>query len=180
MAAPELAIVGRIRKPHGLRGELLIDLATDDPEHVFVRGRRLLADPPADAASAPGARAALTVRSARAFKEGLLVHFEEIADRTEAERWREHELLAPLGDLRPLAEAEVYYHELEGMTVETSDGSAVGVVSTFYELPQGLMLEVDRGDGREALVPFRGEIVRTVDRGARRIVIEPPEGLLEG
>ena len=177
VSAPDLAIVGRIRKPHGIRGELLVDLATDDPDEVFVPGRRLIVGAPDDT-GAPLDRT-LTVRAAREFKGSMLVHFTGIDDRNEAENWRDYHLLAPLDELAPLTGNEVYYHELEGMTVHLADGVPLGTVSAFYELPQGITLDVQRADGTSVLIPYREGIVTSVDRGARTITVDPPEGLLE-
>ena len=177
MSLPELAIVGRIRKPHGLRGELLVDLATDDPDEVFVPGRRLLVGA-ADETAEPLGRE-LVVKTVREFKDSRLVHFAEIEDRNEAEQWRDYHLLVPVGELAPLEEGQVYYHELEGMRVELADGSPLGTVSAFYELPQGITLDVDRGEGRSVLVSYREGVVRSVDRDARRIVVELPAGMLD-
>lgn len=177
MTPPELAVVGRIRKPHGIQGEVMVDLATDDPDTVFVRGRRLQVGAPDDDAT-PLDRT-LTVRSARAFKDGLLVHFAEIVDRSDADAWRAHHLLAPLAELAPPEPGALYYHEFEGMAVIDAAGTPVGTVVAFYELPQGIMLEVARAAGEAVLIPYRHGIVTAVDRDGRRIVVDPPAGLLE-
>ena len=102
MAAPALTIVGRVRKAHGIRGELVIEPLTDAPDAVFAAGRRVFAGTVAGDL-APGAPT-LTVRRARPFKGGWIVHFDEIADRTAAELWRERYILAPLAELPPPAE----------------------------------------------------------------------------
>ena len=105
--------------------------------------------------------------------------FESIVDRNEAELWRQRYLLAPADELEPIREDEVYVHDLLGMTVVV-DGSLarVGDVTDVYELPQGLMLDVKRDHG-SVLIPFRPEVVTRVDRTERRLVIDPPEGLLD-
>ena len=105
---------------------------------------------------------------------------EELTDRTAAEAWRERTLLAPLAELPPPGEDEVYLHDLVGLAVRRVDGSAVGAVVDFYELPHALMLEVRLADStRTVLVPYRPEVAVEVDLGARTLTIDPPEGLLE-
>lgn len=177
MGTPELIIVGRLRKAHGIRGDLLVEPITDAPAEVFAAGRRLFVGT-VDGDPAPDART-LTVTDARVQPDGLLVvRFEEIADRTGAERWRNRYVLLPAAELAPPAEGEVYLHELAGMRVERPDGEALGEVREVWELPQGIALEVARPGG-SVLLPFREEFVQRVDRAARRVVATPPEGLFE-
>jgi 16S rRNA processing protein RimM len=172
----DLVIVGRVRRPHGVRGELLIELLTDAPDAVYASGRRVFGgsvhgDADDDAPT-------LTVAETRPFKDGLLVQFREIADRTEAQMWNGRHLLVPEDELAPPADGEVYVHELKGMTVELSSGEVVGTVTDVFEVPQGLLLDVARERGT-VLVPFSGDIVLEVDRERRVVRIDPPLGLLE-
>jgi 16S rRNA processing protein RimM len=170
-------IVGRVRNAHGLRGELVIEVITDAPDAVFAPGRRVFAGTVAGD-PAPDART-LEVVQASPFKGGLRVRFAEIADRTEAENWRERYLLIPSAEGEPLGEGEVYLHDLPGMTVELESGQPVGVVREVYELPQGIMLEVDRGSAASSVMIQYDPVVSSVDREARRIQIAPPDGLLD-
>ncbi len=177
MGTPEFAIVGRIRKAHGIRGEVVVEPITDAPDAVFAAGRRVLAgtadgDPARDGAE-------LSVASARPFKGGLIVRFEQIADRNVAELWRDRYLLLPLAELEPPAEGEVYIHELVGMRVQLASGDTLGVVSEVYELPQGLALDVARSGGGSVVLPFRPEVVTRVRGGDRVIEVDPPEGMLD-
>lgn len=175
--APELLIVGRLRKAHGIRGALVVQPMTDAPAAVFAAGRRLLVGTP-NGDPAPGGPA-LVVESARTQPDGsLLVQFAGIADRTGAERWRDRYLLADARELEPPAAGEAYIHELAGMRVERPSGEALGTVADVLELPQGLVLEISDG-ARTALLPFHADFVRDVDRVARRIVAVPPNGLFE-
>lgn len=177
MHEPDLLIVGRLRKPHGIRGELVLEPMTDAPAAVFAAGRRLLVGTP-DGEPDPGDRR-LTVRAARPQPDGsILVRFDEIGTRTDAESWRERYLLAPAGELQPPVDGEVYLHELVGMRVSLPSGEPLGDVVGILELPQGLALEVAR-DARRAILPFREEFVRSVDRDTRQIVATPPDGLFE-
>ena len=177
MTQPEYAIIGRVRNAHGIRGELVVEPITDAPAAVFAAGRRVFAGTVAGdlARGAP----TLTVRQARPFKGGWIVAFEEIADRTAAELWRERYILARIEELPPPAEDEVYYHELIGMRVERPGGDAIGDVEGLYELPQGLMLEVRPAGRPTVILPYRPEVVLAVDLARRVITAEPPEGLLD-
>jgi 16S rRNA processing protein RimM len=176
--ADELAVVGRIRKAHGIRGELMVEPYTNEPAAVFAAGRRLIGGLP-DGRPLPGG-GTLTVRRATPHKDGWIVRVDEVADRTAADGWRERTLLAPLAELPPPGDDEVYLHDLVGLRVVRTDGTAVGEVADYYEMPHGIMLEV-RLEGRTdtALVPYRPEIVTEVDTGARTLTIDPPDGLLE-
>lgn len=177
MPAPELLLVGRIRRAHGIRGELLVEPLTDEPAAVFAAGRRLFAGTHTGEPAPDGGR--LTVGRARVVHGGrVIVQFDEIPTRTDAERWRDRYLLAEASALTPPAAGEVYVHELWGMAVVDADDRPLGRVEQVYELPQGLALGVRR-DGGEVLLPFREEFIRHVDRAAHRIVATPPEGLFE-
>src|SRR3954452_10335062 len=139
---PELIIVGRVRKAHGIRGELVVEPITDEPDAVFASGRRVIAgtasgDPSKD-------RRELRILSSSPFKGGFILHFEGIGDRTAAELWRDRFLLVPADELTPLGEDQIYVHELRGMDVQLVSGERVGTVADTYELPQGLTLDVKR------------------------------------
>ena len=172
----DLVIVGRVRRPHGVRGELFVQLMTDEPDAVYASGRRVFGG--SVEGDADDDAPTLTVVETRPFKDGLLVQFREITDRNEAETWNGRHLLVPEHELAPPAEGQVYVHELKGMTVELSSGESLGTVAEVFEVPQGLLLEVARDRGM-VLVPFTDEIVIAVDRTRRVVRIDPPAGLLE-
>ena len=176
MAEPELIAIGRIRRPHGIRGEVVVDLLTDTPDVLFASGRRVLVGTVGGKPDPEGT--ALHIDGSRPFKDSWLIKAREIADRNAAELWRDRYLLLPQDELPPPAEDEVYIHDLIGMRVEDVTGATIGTVSEVYELPQGLMLEID-GERKGALIPFRDEVVTSVDSAQRLIVIDPPLGLLE-
>ena len=181
MANPEFIIVGRVRKAHGIRGEVVVETITDEPDAVFASGRRVFAGT-ASGDLAPH-RAELHVATSRPFNEGLLVGFTEVPDRTTAESWRGRYLLVPAAELPAPAEDEVYVHDLIGMTVELSaDRTIVGIVEELYELPQGLALDVRRAPPREGetvMLNYDERTIVSVDKAARVIVVSPPDGLLE-
>lgn len=175
MTAHDLMVVGLVRNAHGLRGEVAVEILTDEPDAVFASGRRLFGGT-AKSVLVPGAE--VHVKRSSPFKGGLIVHFEELTDRTAAEAWRHRYLLVPANELKPLEEGEVYHHELPGMRVMLEDGSEVGEVTGTYELPQGLVMDVRREAG-SVLIPFNEQIVVSVDREGRSLVVAPPAGLLD-
>ena len=120
----------------------------------------------------------LTIAESKPFKKGLIVRFEELSDRDSAELWRGRYLLAPFSELPPLEEGEVYLHDLIGMRALSTTGEQLGVVTTFYELPQGLVLDIktDRGS---VLVPYRPEVIVRTDLDARVLVVNEKLGLTD-
>lgn len=177
MGSPEFAIVGRIRKAHGIRGEVVVEPITDAPDAVFAPGRRVFAGTAGGDRARDGAE--LSVAQARPFKEGLIVRFEQIADRNEAELWRDRYLLLPLAELAPLGEGEVYIHDLVGMRVQLVSGETLGSVSEVYELPQGLALDVARENGSSVVLPFNDDVVTRVRADERIVEVDPPAGMLD-
>ncbi|HEU4990227.1 MAG TPA: ribosome maturation factor RimM [Gemmatimonadaceae bacterium] len=176
MPTPEFLIVGRVRKAHGIHGELVVEPITDEPDAIFAPGHRVLAGTVTGDLS-PDQRA-LHVSGVRPMREGLLVRFDEIPDRTAAEPWRGRYFLVPAHEVPPPDDDEVYVHDLLGMQVVLVSGEAVGEVIEVYELPQGLALDVRRARGT-VMVPFDERVVAGVDRVARVITIDPPAGLLD-
>jgi 16S rRNA processing protein RimM len=170
-----LIIVGRVRKAHGIRGDVVVEPITDEPDAVFAPGRRVFAG--TVSGDPANGTPELHIETVNEFKGGYIVHFEEIPDRNAAETWRDRYLLVPSDELTPLARDEVYIHELPGMRVELVSGETVGTVLETYELPQGLTLDVARATGT-VMIPF-DRVVTNVDRAARVIRIDPPAGMLD-
>jgi 16S rRNA processing protein RimM len=173
---PEYLVVGHLTKPHGTRGELLVWALTDHPEEVFAPGRRLVLGTEAGEVSDPAAE--VEVAEGRPYKKGFLVRLVGVEDRGAAEALATRYVLVPTDELGSPGEGELYYHQLLGMTVATADGTVVGRVREVFETEPHHLLEV-KGAERVHLVPFSREIVKTVDVDAGRLVIEPPEGLLD-
>jgi 16S rRNA processing protein RimM len=177
MSDSALAAVGFIRNAQGIRGEVVVEPLTDAPDAVFASGRRVLVgDSKGNASSDSGE--SLVVDESRPFKGGLIVKFVELGDRNAAELLRGRYLLAPFDELEPLQEDEIYLHDLIGMRVELDSGERVGDVTSYYELPQGLTLDVATGRG-SVLVPYRPEVVERIDSAARVIVVKSEVGLFE-
>jgi 16S rRNA processing protein RimM len=169
----DLVVVGRIRRSHGVLGVVVVEPMTASPEDVFTPGRDLIAGTAKGEAAVPGRT--LRIEMAEPFQGGFRVQFTGIADRNEADRWRDRYVLSHRTDLPEPDENEVYLHDLVGLTVVGPGGEVVGAVQAYYELPHDVMLEVDRPGG-SVMIPYR--FVSEMDLEAKRIVVDPPEGLL--
>lgn len=166
-------VVGRVAKAHGIRGEIAVDVRTDSPEERFADGTVLTGQ------ARDGSTTRLTVAAARWHSGRLLMRFAEVPDRTAAEELRGVLLLADTDALPPIEDPDEFYdHELEGLRAELADGTVVGTVKEIVHLPSGELLALDR-EGAEVLVPFVKDIVPHVDVAGGRVVLEPPEGLLD-
>ena len=168
--------VGRIRRAHGIRGELVVELMTDEPDAIFASGRRVFAgDRAGDVAKD---RQELRVVRASPFKGGLIVAFEGIPDKTAADLWRDRYLLVPESEVTPPGDDELFIHDLVGMRVNKG-GETIGEVVEVFELPQGIVMDVRRPDGKTVMLPFDDNTVTEVDSAARIIRVDPVEGLLD-
>ena len=169
-------VVGRIGKPHGVRGEVTVDVRTDEPERRFVAGAVLRAQPPRGSATA---RSAVTVARARWHQTTLLVTFEEIGDRSAAEAARGLVLHATIpADESPEDPDEFYDHQLVGLSAYDLDGAPLGEVSGLVHGGAQDLLTIRTPDGRDTLVPFVKALVPEVDLVARRVVVADRPGLV--
>jgi 16S rRNA processing protein RimM len=167
-------VVGRVGRPHGLRGEVTVEVRTDDPAQRFAAGSVL--------ATNPAERGPLTVSAARWHLGRLLVRFEGYEDRDAAEELRGTFLEIDSGELKPLDDPDEFYdHDLIGLDVVTIAGEQVGAVKDVLHHGQNLLVVDGSGAraGTEVLIPFVTPIVPEVDLLGRRLVIDPPPGLLD-
>ncbi|QIS14604.1 ribosome maturation factor RimM [Nocardia arthritidis] len=169
-------VVGRVAKSHGVRGELVVEIRTDEPEARFAPGARLRGRLP----RAKEVRD-FTVESAREHSGRLLVFLAGVSDRAAADALRGLLFVVDSADLPPSDDPDEYYdHELEGLTVQLTDGTPVGTVREVLHSAAGELLSVRAAeDGREILIPFVTAIVPTVSIADGLVVIDPPEGLLD-
>ena len=177
------AQVGYVRRAFGLKGELVVQPSTDEPGEVFAPGRRvygIFGDRTAGDHGRYNARRECIIESSRPFKEHWLVKLDGVHDKTEADLWRGVSFEVPADELPPPNEDEneLYQREITGMRVRDDEHGELGVVTDWYKVPQGLVLEV-RGPAWRADVPFNEAFVTNVDRVARTIDVRLPDGLLE-
>jgi 16S rRNA processing protein RimM len=165
-----LLVAGRIGRAHGIRGEVAVDVRTDDPQRRFAPGATLATEPD---------RGRLTVGDARWHSGRLLVTFDGIADRTAAEQLRGTLLMVDVDDAARLEDPDEFYdHQLIGLSV-VAGGDVVGAVSDVLHLPAQDVLVIRRSDDVEVLVPFVGELVPAVDLEAGTVTVDPRPGLLD-
>ncbi|MFF2029744.1 ribosome maturation factor RimM [Arthrobacter sp. NPDC058192] len=162
--------VARIGKPHGIRGEVTVQVLTDAPGDRFVPGTQFVVEP---ASAGP-----LTVESARWNKDILLLAFEEIETRNDAETLRGAKLFVETEDIDEDDDEGWYEHELVGLDVRVGD-VVVGKVSALHTMPVQDLLVVTTAEGNEVLVPFVEQIVPEVNVGEKYVVVTPPPGLFE-
>jgi len=174
---PTHLVVGHLTRPHGTRGEFLCSVLTDYPDNVFASGVVLSLG--GDGGHEPDLDLPpLRVESVRAHPKGVLVIFGGVTDRTGAELLRGRYLYLPIEEIEPLAEGEVFYHQLLDMAVATTSGEVIGTVREVYELGAADLLEVST-EGGTLMIPYQPEIVVSVDVSSSRIVVDPPDGLLD-
>jgi 16S rRNA processing protein RimM len=170
--------VGRVAKAHGVSGELVVEIRTDDPAARFAPGNALRLKQPRG-----GAEESYVIEGAREHGGRLLVRLAGVDDRDAAEGLRGGLFVVDSDDLPPIDEPDTYYdHQLEGLRVRTVTGQDVGVVAEVLHTAGGELLAVRRDSGSETsevLVPFVGAIVTSVSLTDRLVEIDPPEGLLD-
>jgi 16S rRNA processing protein RimM len=165
-------VVGRVGRPHGIRGDVAVQVRTDEPGLRFAPGAVLATD--------PASRGPLTVRSARWHSGRLLVSFDGVTDRGEAEELTGTFLVIDSAVVAPPDDPDEFNdHDLIGLQAVTTAGDLVGTVLDVLHHGQDLLvIRQAAGSGGDALVPFVMAIVPKVDLAAGKLVIDPPPGLL--
>ncbi|WP_420116398.1 ribosome maturation factor RimM [Micromonospora sp.] len=193
-----MLIVGRIGKPHGIRGEVTVEVRTDEPEARFAPGAVLCTEPGATPRVAAPRRGAaepveavapgvayevpdeLTIESARWHQGRMLVAFEGVLDRESAEALRGTLLGVDSASVAPPEDPEEFHdHQLVGLAVVTPAGEHLGEVAKIDHAPASDLLVLRRPQGGSALIPFVKAIVPEVDLAGGRVVVDPPAGLLD-
>ncbi|MEV4715958.1 ribosome maturation factor RimM [Micromonospora noduli] len=196
-------VVGRIGKPHGVRGEVTVEVRTDEPEARFAPGTVLRTEPgatppparntvlgtepgatPPPASDEPGVPfrvpAELTIEESRFHQGRVLIAFEGILDRNTAEALRGTLLVVDSADVTPPDDPEEFHdHQLVGLAVVTPAGERLGEVARIDHAPSSDLLVLRRPEGRTALIPFVRAIVPEVDLAGGRVIVDPPAGLLD-
>ena len=166
-----MAVVGRIARAHGNRGQVIVDLATDFPDERFQPGAELFI-------VRDGRVEALTLTAVRFQHDRPVMTIDGVESMDDAEALAGYELRVPVERLAPLPDGTFYRHDLIGCRVVTADGREVGTVSDVDGTLNGSRLVVTGARG-EILIPLAAEICTTIDPAAKRIVIAPPAGLLD-
>ncbi|MET9321853.1 ribosome maturation factor RimM [Streptomyces sp. NPDC003038] len=165
-------VVARIGRAHGIKGEVTVEVRTDEPEQRLGPGAVLQTEP---ASAGP-----LTIETGRVHSGRLLLRFAGVKDRTGAEALRNVLLIADVDPTEMPAEPDEYYdHQLMDLDVVLADGTEVGRITEISHLPSQDLFIVERPDGSEVMIPFVEEIVAEIDLEEQRCVITPPPGLID-
>ena len=175
---PDEVVVARIGRPHGVRGEVSVELRTDEPERRFAVGAVLdVRFPTGGPAGAAPSR--LTLTASRSHQDRLLLTFEEVGDRTGAEALRGALLVTEVSGQVPEDPEEFYDHQLVGLGVVTQEGAEAGTVAEVVHTGAQDLLVVRRAGRQDALVPFVAALVPEVDLTAGHVIVADRPGLLE-
>ncbi|MFB6821795.1 ribosome maturation factor RimM [Streptomyces virginiae] len=165
-------VVARIGRAHGIKGEVTVEVRTDEPELRLSPGAVLRTDP---ATAGP-----LTIETGRVHSGRLLLRFAGVKDRTGAEALRNILLIAEVDPAELPEEPDEYYdHQLMDLDVVLEDGTEIGRITEISHLPSQDLFIVERPDGTEVMIPFVEEIVAEIDLEEQRCVITPPPGLID-
>ncbi len=169
--SPDLILVGRIARTHGIRGDVIVNPETDFPDERFVEGRVLHLE-------LPGRSEAVTIESVRFHQGRPIVSFAGVDTMDAAEAIVGAELKVPEAELPPLPDGTYYRHDLVGCEVTDTQGQALGRV-TSVDGPMEQSRLVIAGPRGEVMVPMVAGFLVSVDPAAKKIVVDPPKGLLE-
>ena len=169
--ADDLLLVGRVARPHGIRGQVIVNPETDFAGERFTAGQTLQVGP-------PGHTVARRIVEARFHKGRPIVAFEDVATMNDAEALAGAELKVPASDAKALPEGTFYHYDLVGCEVRDTTGRLVGSVVKVEGTMERSRLVVD-GAGEQVLIPLVAPICVRIDVAARQIVIDPPEGLID-
>ncbi|MGC9348263.1 MAG: ribosome maturation factor RimM [Anaerolineae bacterium] len=167
---PRYLAVGRVLRPHGIRGELKIEVLTDYPERLVELDKVYIGE----------SYQPHEVVSARPHKKAVLLKLKEYQDRNAAEELRDELVYVAIEDAIPLEEDEYYEYQVEGLEVITDEGDLLGEVVDVLTVPRGHDVLVVHGPVGETLIPMIEDIVVELDLDAGRMVIHPLPGLLNG
>ncbi|MFI6696560.1 ribosome maturation factor RimM [Streptomyces sp. NPDC050433] len=166
-------VVARIGRAHGIKGEVTVEVRTDEPE--------LRLGPGAVLATEPASTGPLTVETGRVHSGRLLLRFAGVSDRTGAEALRNTLLIAEVDPEEMPEDPDEYYdHQLMDLDIVLANGTEVGRITEITHLPSQDLFIVERPDGTEVMIPFVEEIVTEIDLVEQRAVIDPPPGLIDG
>jgi 16S rRNA processing protein RimM len=166
-----MLLVGIVRRPHGTAGEVSVEPATDFPER-FVPGVSF-------SWTREGSERDLVVATARPHADRLLIRFDGFDDLEAARSLAGGDLWIPETDAAPAPDDYYFAHEVEGWRCEDTGGREIGRALAIERTAGGPMLLLDTGGPEPIAVPFVRPIVVSVDRASGRVVLDPPEGLLE-
>ena len=162
---PVFVVVGKLRRPHGVKGEMLMDVTTDFPERL---GRK-------QTVSVGEQHEPLVIESIRWQDRAILIAFEGLTDCDQVGRLRNQCVYRMVSELPRLPEGEYYYHELIDLRVVDEQGQELGVLTEILETGANDVYVVTGSDSRELLLPVVNDVVLNIDLERREIRVRPPE-----
>jgi 16S rRNA processing protein RimM len=171
----DMVMVGRIARAHGNRGQVIVDPETDFPEERYKPGSVVYVRPDEKSVMVQP----LTITAARFHRGRPIIALEGVDTMNAAQELAGTELRVGTDALQPLPPGTFYQHDLVGCAVETPEGVAIGVVTGVDGSGVGSRLVVQGRRGAEILIPMTDAIIVGVHLAARRIVVQPPDGLLD-
>lgn len=166
---PQFLIVGRIVRPHGVRGEMAMLLMTDYPERLSRLKTLYIGEQ----------HVGHTVKSIRPHRKGMLLAFDEVLDRDHAEQYRDEFVFVAIAQAVPLEEGEYYLYQIEGIRVIADTGEELGHITSLIETGANDVYVVKTGNGKEILLPVIPEVIRSVDVQNRVMIVHLLDGLTE-
>lgn len=168
MVPPAFLLVGKLHRPHGVRGEMIMSVLTDFPERL---------QPEIEVYLGP-AHTPVKIKSLRHHNRGMLISLEGYDSREAVDGLRNNEIFVSAGDRPPLPDGELYLHQIIGLKAVTEEGQVLGIVSDWIETGANGVLVVSDEDGKEVLLPDIDEVVLKIDLKAGKMLIHLMEGLV--
>jgi 16S rRNA processing protein RimM len=166
---PEYLVVGQLRRPHGIHGEMVMEVHTDFPERLKPDSEVYLGEH----------HGRMIIAGARFHNEGLLIKFQEVNSPEEAGRYRNQLVYVKTADRPILPKDQYYHHELTGFNVIDEKGELIGSLTEIMQTGANDVYIVRRVDGKELLLPVISSVVLAVDKSSRQIRVRLIPGLLD-
>ena len=164
---PLYLAVGKLRRPHGINGEILMEVLSDFPERI-VHGRHVFIGE---------GHTEFVIDNARPHARGLIVSIQSIHDRTQAESFRNEMVYIPSSDVITLSEDTYYHHQLIGLEVRTEKNDSIGTIAEILETGANDVYLIKTLDGKEILIPAIKSVVLNIDLEMGKIIVDLPEWL---
>ena len=166
---PEYLVVGYLRRPHGLHGEMVMEVHTDFPERLK----------PGTEVYIGGSCEKKLISNVRIHNEGLLIKFRDLETPEHAGRYRNQSVYVTVADRPVLPDGQYYHHELIGFNVIDEKEQSIGTLVEIMQTGANDVYVVRRADGREVLLPVIASVVIAVEVGNHQIRVRPIPGLLD-
>ncbi|MBW8009731.1 MAG: 16S rRNA processing protein RimM [Chloroflexi bacterium] len=165
---PDFLAVGKLHRPHGLHGEILMGIQTDFPERLQPEGTVFIGDE----------KEPITIRSSRPHSKGLLISFNDYESRDQVAELRNQMVFVRTADRPPLPEGVYYHHQLIGLQVITDQGKELGVLAEILETGANDVYLVRVKGGKDILLPAIDEVIKHIDLQSGKVLVHLIPGLL--